>query len=295
MKDDPQEVHAAQAAQVAPALIDDLTARARVEHVKTAHGVVTWRAFGAGSPVVLLHGGHGSWLHWVRNIDALATQHTVWVPNMPGYGDSDLHGEGLPALLDATLATLNAAIGADTPINLVGFSFGGLVAAHLSARRPHVQRLALLGSAGHGTRRRPKGELVHWAEAYRAGDAPALERAMRHNLAMHMLSVPADDIDALALRVHTEACVHTRFRSKNMGRAGGLIELLATREGPTLLAWGEHDVTADPEVLVPQLGAAVPHSRAHIVRGCGHWVPYEGADVVNPMLLAWLREPLSPA
>lgn len=286
MKDDTQE---------AQTLIDDLTARARVERVTTPHGAVTWRAFGAGSAVVLLHGGHGSWLHWVKNIDALATQHTVWVPNMPGYGDSDVHGEGLPALLDGMLSSLNALFGAETPIDLVGFSFGGLVATHLSARRPNVRRLALLGSAGHGTRRRPNGELVQWAEAYRAADAPALERAMRHNLAVHMLSVPADEVDALALQVHTLSCVHTRFRSKGIALAGGLIELLVARQGPTLLAWGEHDVTADPEVLVPQLSALLPQSRAHIFPDAGHWVQYERADAINALLLAWLREPLPAA
>jgi CubicO group peptidase (beta-lactamase class C family) len=33
---------------------------------------VTWRRFGSGPHLVLLHGGHGSWLHWVRNIEFLA-------------------------------------------------------------------------------------------------------------------------------------------------------------------------------------------------------------------------------
>ncbi|QHE88896.1 alpha/beta fold hydrolase [Hydrogenophaga sp. BPS33] len=251
---------------------------------------MTWRAFGTGQPLVLLHGGHGSWLHWVGNVDALATQHTVWVPNMPGYGDSDLHGEGLPDLLEAMLGSLNVVIGSHTLFDLVGFSFGGLVAAHLAARRP-VRRLVLLGSAGHGTRRRPNGELVQWREAYRKGDAPALDSAMRHNLAVHMLSMPAEQVDPLALRLHTDACVHTRFRSKDVALKGGLLELLAQRQAPTFMAWGEHDVTADPATLAPKLRTMFPRNPVHVLKDAGHWVQYERADTINALLLEWLREP----
>lgn len=31
-----------------------------------------WRIFENGEPLVLIHGGHGSWLHWIRNIEALS-------------------------------------------------------------------------------------------------------------------------------------------------------------------------------------------------------------------------------
>ena len=32
---------------------------------------------GSGPDVVLFHGGMGSWKHWVRNVEALATRFTV--------------------------------------------------------------------------------------------------------------------------------------------------------------------------------------------------------------------------
>ncbi|MGV3725580.1 alpha/beta fold hydrolase [Hydrogenophaga sp.] len=275
--------------EAARAQIDRLLAQVRTERVAWSGGQVCWRGMGSGSPVVLVHGGHGSWLHWVRNIEALAAHHTVWAVDLPGFGDSDApEGEGMAALLAPTLATLNALVGADTPLNLVGFSFGGLVAAQLAAQRPQVQRLALLGSGGHQGRRRPKGELVNWKPAWRANDAAALAQAMRHNLAMHMLSVDAPNIDALALRVHTDACVRTRFRSKEISRAGGLAEALAHYGGPTCLAWGEHDVTADPPAMAAELAAPLRGARTQLVAHAGHWVQYERADAINPLLLEWL-------
>ena len=215
-------------------LIDGLASQARREFIDHEGRRVCWRGFGAGRPVVLLHGGHGSWLHWVRNIEALGAHHAVWVPDLPGYGDSDdpVPGGGLPSLVGPVMATLNQLVGAETPIDLVGFSFGGLVAAHLAAQRPLVGRLALLGPAGHEGRRRPRGALRSWKVAAQSADPAALEEVMRHNLAMHLLHTAAGDIDPLAVQVHTEACLRTRFRSKEISQGGGLLQVLAQRRVP---------------------------------------------------------------
>ncbi|MDP2679043.1 MAG: alpha/beta fold hydrolase [Rhodoferax sp.] len=274
----------------AKALIARLTSLARREFVEHDGRRVCWRGFGAGSPVVLLHGGHGSWLHWLRNIEALAAHHAVWVPDLPGYGDSDhpVPNDGLPSLLEPMIATLNRLVGTDTPIDLVGFSFGGLVAAHVAARRPQVRRLALLGPVGHQGRRRPRGELRSWKVAVQSANASTLDEIMRHNLAMHMLHMAAQDIDPLAVQIHTEACLRTRFRSKEISRGGGLMAALAQRRGPSLLAWGEHDVTAEPEIIARALSDRLPGCHTHFIEGAGHWVQFERADDINRLLLAWL-------
>lgn len=251
-------------------------------------GQVVWRRYGRGPALVLLHGGHGSWLHWARNIEALAAQHSVWVVDLPGCGESDLPPEPtLDALLAATQASLDALLGAGTPLTLIGFSFGGLVAACLAARRGDVPRLALLGPGGHGGPRRPRGELRAWREAWRQGDQAALDVAMRHNLWAHMLHADAA-IDALALHIHTEACIRTRLHSKPHSRSGVMRPALQAWQGALLLAWGEHDVTAHPAALAAELAQGHADCRSHIVPEAGHWLPYEQPEATHRLLLDWL-------
>lgn len=259
-------------------------------HQTEVDGVrVSWRRFGAGDPVVLLHGGHGCWLHWVRNIEALAESRSVWVPDMPGYGESDRPASGaMESLVLAMQASLRALPGCDRPIDLVGFSFGGLVAAHLASGMLPVARLALLGPAGHGGPRRPRGALLAWRHA--AEDATALAALMRENLGLQMLHRP-EAIDALAVAVHTRACLGTRFRSRDISRAGGLPALLdACRAQSVMLIWGEHDITADPRHLAQSLGLRLPAREAVVLPEIGHWVQYEAAEAINQRLLAFLQE-----
>lgn len=251
---------------------------------------VRWRRFGHDTtrpPLVLLHGGHGSWMHWLRNVEALSAEHTLWVPDMPGFLDSDApprvpKGEdSLPPLLDALGGTLDQLIGTDTPIDLGGFSFGGLTASRFGARRGHVRRLALVGSGGHGTLRRLTVEMINWRAAANREDERA---ALRNNLAALMLHDPAA-IDELAFEIHDLSCHGTRFRSKEVSLSGGLEQAIDTMAVPTLLLWGEFDVTADPRPLVAQLAAQGPHRVGVVVDGAGHWAQYERADAVNAQLL----------
>ena len=110
-----------------------------------------------GLPLVLLHGGSGSWTHWLRAIGPLTQAgHALWLPDLPGFGDSD----GVPGGTDADsmLAPLAAGIrqllgdsGSGPVCDLVGFSFGGMTAGMLAAEYPLLMRqLVLVGAPGMG-------------------------------------------------------------------------------------------------------------------------------------------------
>ena len=77
--------------------VDALRRAAERSETPCGDGAMVWQRWGprGGKPVLLLHGGSGSWTHWVRNIEPLARPAmTVWVPDLPGFGDSAAPPDG---------------------------------------------------------------------------------------------------------------------------------------------------------------------------------------------------------
>ena len=247
--------------------------------------IVHWRRFGKGEPLVLVHGGHGNWGHWIRNIEALASIRTVWTPDLPGYGDSDNleRGAGFERLVAATLESLDGLVGAATAVDLAGFSFGGMVASTLACKRP-TGKLALVGSAGHGGPRRPHPALLNWKKITSAAER---RRAFEFNLKAFMLHDPRT-ADALTLTVYEQACSKARFRSKGIFPPGALENALGQSGIAPLLLWGSHDVTAaQPDSFSKALEArGISHISA-TVANAGHWAQNEKPDEVNSRLLEW--------
>lgn len=127
-------------------------------------GVMVWRAWGAGKPLVLLHGGHGSWRHWIRTIPALAKQFRLIVPDLPGLGDSDELSESpLPEdIADTVRNGLNQIMPTNAPYDVVGFSFGALIGGHMAAKMgADIRSLTLVGAGALGLAR-PNIPLVKW-------------------------------------------------------------------------------------------------------------------------------------
>ncbi|WP_019937504.1 alpha/beta fold hydrolase [Bordetella sp. FB-8] len=147
----------------APCEVERIVERTQRHAVDGSGGRVIWHTLGQGRPLVLLHGGHGTWLHWIRNIHALAESRMVCVPDLPGYGESDIpNNASLEELLRSLGNSLDALLGQGADFDLAGFSFGGLVATHLAVAYGGIRRLALLGTAGHAGARRPRAQLLSW-------------------------------------------------------------------------------------------------------------------------------------
>jgi pimeloyl-ACP methyl ester carboxylesterase len=254
---------------------------------RVTEGDVVWHIWGSGRPVVLFHGGTGSWLHWVRNVEALARDHMVLAADLPGSGDSGTLDP--PITVDAMVRRLNAGIlkilGPDRRFSLAGFSFGGLMAGHVAALAGgQVERLVLIGSAGTELPRRQMTPLKSWR--WLSSDAEKREMH-RHNLGALMIHDPAK-VDDLALLVQQRNAVRSRVRVKHFVKWSSLAACLPSVKAPIAGIWGEHDVTSTPELAREKLRQFQPGAPFELVAGAGHWVQYEAAETFNPLLRGML-------
>jgi 2-hydroxy-6-oxonona-2,4-dienedioate hydrolase len=248
-------------------------------------GEVVWRMWGKGPPLVLLHGGTGSWMHWVRNIEALARHFTLLVPDLPGSGESGIPPAPISAdSIGAILATGAAhLIGPQTDFAVAGFSMGGLIAGYLVRHAgPRAQCLVLVGATGTGAPRGTMEPLKSWRRL--ASDA---EKAAthRHNLGILMIHDPAK-IDALAVHMQQANAERSRIRGKHVSHTGTLTESLSGFRGRLAGIWGELDATAVPYVAErgDKLREFQPQASFEVFPGAGHWVQYEAAERFNHRL-----------
>lgn len=260
-----------------------LAARGLRAETHCGAGSLVWRAWGAGRPIVLLHGGSGSWRHWLRNIPAFDGDRLVLCPDLPGLGDSDLPPD--PASPDSIAAILRDGLRMLLPdsegYDLVGFSFGALCAGHLAALDAEGCRsLTIVGAGALGFVRSPT-ELVK----VRHLEGTAREEANRHNLAALMFA-DASLIDEAALAMQDLHTRRARFKSRGWASTDSLKQAILRSRAPLGAIYGEQDAIARPHVrlrldLVKDMR---PGSPTESIPGAGHWVAYEAAAAFNAAL-----------
>lgn len=250
-------------------------------------GEIVWYCWGEGRPLVLLHGGYGSWLHWIRNVEALARHYRVLVPDMPGFGESGEAVDPPYGTADAVGHGLRQLV-PDQSIFLAGFSFGSVVGGLLvrQALVP-VETIVVVGGAGLDLPRKPL-RMAKWRGVL---DDVVRREAHRANLATLMIHDPRR-IDDLAVYLHDRSTGRARVESRPISRMPLLRDALAATDVAVGGIWGEHDATAEPYLdqrreLLQQLR---PGSPFKVIEHAGHWVQFEAPDRFNAALLRVLRE-----
>ena len=280
------------ATQDPAAMVDALARSARKHRTPCGDGSMVWRVWGKGEPLLLFHGGTGSWTHWIKTIPVLSPRFELWVPDIPGLGDTAMPPEPRTpsSIADAAAAGVDQLFPVGKRVRLAGFSFGGHIAGLLAARRPdRFSRLILVGVAGLGLRADPRAPFAKT----RTDMSPAEVAAVyRQNLEVLMFADPRN-IDPLAVHLQIENVRRARFRSRAFAATDELARALA--DVPTRLSTicGTRDTIAHPsvEARLDILRRHHPELRVRLVEGAGHWVMYEAADEFNAALRELLTTP----
>lgn len=281
------------------AVLDALDASADRLVTPAGCGQMAWRRWGRGTPLVLLHGGSGSWTHWVRNINALSEEHTLLVPDMPGYGESvdalpaEKDSGGLEASIAAIADPLVEGVSALLPgiprIDICGFSFGGIIGGLVAlALGDRVRNLVVVGSEGLGGRRIPLAPF----RSLRGLTGIELKLAARHNLQVLMLA-SADAVDDLAIQTYLTNLSKTRFRSSKLTSQTDILYQTLVRLNGTRIAgiWGSRDAIAFPYIAEREerLTRIQKGADFRVIDGAGHWVNYEAPEIFNATLLSLIH------
>jgi pimeloyl-ACP methyl ester carboxylesterase len=280
---------------------DPATLLAEVESCATrfetpcGEGAMVWRIWGDPGlpPLVLAHGAQGSWNHWVRNIGRLSRQRRLIVPDLPGHGESAMPASEDHAFISKALAHgLEIILGRDVlPVDLCGFSFGGVVLAHLAAFHPQVaRRLVLVGCGGLGT---PGNH----PRLLRISGLTGEERraALKGNLLGLMLHHP-QSADDLAIHMLLPTAKAARVNAQPLVMPDKLLRILPKIDCQLDAIWGEFDWPhPDPEVQEQVLRSIRPELDFRVIAESGHWVMYEQPEAFEAALIGMLNTPLRQA
>ncbi len=254
----------------------------------------TWQPWGdqmGGELLVMLHGGSGSWTHWLKNIEALSDYYELVLPDLPGLGDSSsLPKDTSPGQVAALLATTLSDLIGPRRFHLVAFSWGSAVASLLAKSFPgQIKSIMLVGPASTG---RPPEKSAMRPLIGRNSDMDAAQilAADKENLGRLMI-YDRSKIDPLAVEIHNQNLNRARYNSPKYAMTTLVLDgLTGTTENLTVLC-GEQDPVTTPNLAwrQAQIESVRPDATFEVVPNVGHWLQYEQPAWFNQRLVAWIE------
>lgn len=226
------------------------------------------RDVGSGAPLLLLHAFPLSGAMWQPQIDALASDYRLLVPDLPGFGDTPL--PDVPYTLDDLADTLAALLDEKglEQVTLAGLSMGGYIA--FSMLRYHPQRISALiladTRAGADTEQGKAGRETNARLVETEGSAAIADKMLPSLLSPAAASEQVASLRSLIER-NDPAGIATALRA--MAARNDSTDLLSGINVPTLVIVGADDALTPP-AEAEKLHASIANSKLVVIPSAGH-------------------------
>lgn len=242
------------------------------EHVDIGP-VHTWYETRGQGPPLLLHGGLDTNALWAHQTDALAEHFRVYAPERRGHGHTpDVPGPlTYEVMAHDMVAFVEQVVGA--PVHVVGWSDGAIVGLLMGIARPDLVRsLVLLGGAADVSGYVP--------QLHKIAALPADAEEFASFRAVHGAISP----DGAGHWPEIFGKVTAMWRTEPHIRPADLAELRVR----TLLVSGDDDLVSLDHTVATSL--AMPDAQLAVVPGTSHLAALEKPELVNAILLDFLRD-----
>ncbi len=246
---------------------------------------------GVGHPLLFVHGFPLDGRMWDFQRAFFAQKYQVIVPDLPGFGKSEL-GESVmpPSAYADVLAELLAGLQIDQLVTLCGLSMGGYIALEFWKRHPSkLSRLILTHTKASADSSEAIANRKKVAESALENGSKEMATAMPKKLTSagtqnnnHSL------IERLSKMISDQSGVAIAAASLGMAERKDFVLELNQINIPTLVIAGSDDALI-PAAEMKGMSEAIPSSEFIVINQAGHLSPMEQPEIFNMTLQSFLQ------
>jgi len=254
--------------------------------------------------LVFVHGENGYIPEWMKNIDEISQTHRCIAVDLIGYGKSSKPLEtNLLTDHSAYIAELMDSLGINR-YSLAGHAMGGQIAIHHSLTyRDRIHKLMLIAPTGIETFTHVHQRMILATPS--SSVANSSQEAINANVRNNFFQYPEEagfmitDRIAMAGDPEIEAYSHAVTSGIQGILEEPVFEQLEQIAVPTLVLFGAEDRVIPNDMYNPDLDQQqllnkaqeiIPHAETHLIPAGGHLVMFERHDVVNALIIDFMKE-----
>jgi pimeloyl-ACP methyl ester carboxylesterase len=263
-----------------------------LRRIQLPNGVhLAYQDAGAGTAVFLIHGHPFDHTMWAPQVEFLAANYRVVVPDLRGYGATPLPKDKQETLLEDFVEDILALADhlAIARFAITGLSLGGQIVLETWRQAPERIRALVLADtfAGLDTPEQRQGRLDAADRLEREGMAPYANEVLEKMLTpAHVRELPAVAEHVMRMMTGSDP-IGAAAAARGRCRRRDYLPLLAEIQAPTMIVVGSEDLFT-PVALAEEMHRGISGSQLRIIPECGHMPNLERPEEFNAILGAFL-------